>query len=68
MTNTRFLKRAALRGLLCAFVFVGAATGIGALFRLWQFPETNIGVVYILSVGLTARCTDGYLWGMGSRI
>ena len=65
MTNTGFLKKAALRGLLCAFVFVGAATGIGALFRLWQFPETNIVVVYILSVVVTARCTDGYLWGMG---
>ena len=68
MTNTRFLKRAALRGLLCAFVFVGAATGIGALFRLWQFPETNIVVVYILSVVLTARCTDGYFWGILSTV
>ena len=68
MTNTRFLKRAALRGLLCAFVFVGAATGMGALFRRWLFPATNIVVGYILSVVLTARCTDGYLWGIASTI
>ncbi len=68
MTKAGFLKRASLRGLLCAFVFVGAATGIGWLFRLWQFPETNIVVVYILSVVLTARCTDGYLWGILSTI
>ena len=68
MTNSRFLKRTALRGPLCAFVFVAAATGIGALFRLWQFPETNIVVVYILSVVLTARCTDGYLWGILSTV
>lgn len=68
MTNTRFLKRHALRGLLCAVVFVGAATGIGTLFRLWQFPETNIVVVYILSVVLTARCAEGYLWGIMSTI
>ena len=68
MTNSRFLKKTALRGPLCAFVFVGAATGIGALFRLWQFPETNIVVVYILSVVLTARCTEGYLWGILSTI
>ena len=68
MTNTGFLKSAALRGLLCAFVFAAAATGIGTLFRLWQFPETNIVVVYILSVVLTARCTDGYFWGILSTV
>ena len=59
MTNAGFLKRTALCGLLCVFVFVSAATGIGWLFRLWQFPETNIVVVYILSVVVTARCTGG---------
>lgn len=58
------LKRTSVRGLVCAAVFVGAATGIGWLFRLWQFPETNIVVVYILSVVVTARCTDGYWWGI----
>lgn len=42
-------------------MFVSAATGIGWLFRLWQFPETNIVVVYILSVVVTARCTEGYI-------
>ena len=68
MTNTGFLKSAALRGLICAFVFVSAATGVGTLFRLWQFPETNIVVVYILSVVLTARCTDGYFWGILSTV
>ena len=64
MRNTGFPKGAAPRGMLCSFVFVAAATGTGWLFRLWQFPETNIVVVYILSVVLTARCTDGYLWGI----
>ena len=68
MTNTGFLKKTALRGPLCAFVFAAAATGIGTLFRLWQFPETNIVVVYILSVVLTARCTDGYFWGILSTV
>ena len=68
MTNAGFLKRTALRGLLCVFVFVSAATGIGWLFRLWQFPETNIVVVYILSVVVTARCTEGYIWGILSAI
>ena len=58
VTNTGFLKRAALRGLLCAFVFAAAATGIGTLFRLWQFPETNIVVVYILSEIGIASCRE----------
>ena len=66
--ESRLLKRACVRGLACAAVFVGAATGIGWLFRLWQFPETNIVVVYILSVVVTARCTDGYFWGILSTI
>lgn len=38
--------------------------GLVWLFRLLQFPETNIVVVYILSVILTARFTDGYIWGI----
>ncbi|MBO5169222.1 MAG: DUF4118 domain-containing protein [Oscillospiraceae bacterium] len=66
-------NKAGSRGRRCAsllltILFVAAATGIGTLFRLWQFPETNIVVVYILSVVLTARCTDGYLWGILSTI
>ena len=68
MADRGFLKRTDLPGLLYALVFVGAATGIGALFRLWQFPETNIVVVYILSVVLTARCTDEYFWGILSTV
>ncbi|MGM9557365.1 MAG: DUF4118 domain-containing protein, partial [Oscillospiraceae bacterium] len=57
-------RKLILQGLLCAVAFVCAATGIGWVFRLLQFPETNIVVVYILSVILTARFTDGYLWGI----
>jgi two-component system sensor histidine kinase KdpD len=29
-----------------------------------SFPETNIVVVYIFSVILTARFTEGYFWGI----
>lgn len=57
-------RRDVLQGFLCAAAFVCAATGIGWLFRLLRFPETNIVVVYILSVILTARFTDGYTWGI----
>ncbi|MGN1025216.1 MAG: DUF4118 domain-containing protein [Faecousia sp.] len=68
MKNSGFRKRNALQGLLWALILVGAATAIGALFRLWQFPETNIVVVYILSVVVTARCTNGYFWGILATI
>ena len=61
-------KNVIFRGLFFAFAFVGAATVIGRLFCLLQFPETNIVVVYILSVILTARFTDGYIWGIAATV
>lgn len=68
MENKAGSRRRRCSSLLLTILFVAAATGIGTLFRLWQFPETNIVVVYILSVVLTARCTEGYLWGILSTI
>ena len=53
-----------LKYTLLMLAFVTAATVIGWLFRLWRFPETNIVVVYILSVILTARFTTGYVYGI----
>lgn len=47
---------------------LGAATGAGFLFRLWNFPETNIVVAYILSVLLTARFTTGYRYGIAATV
>lgn len=47
---------------------IGAATGVGFLFRFWDFPETNIVVAYILSVLLTARFTTGYRYGIIATI
>ena len=64
MNRRKFRRKEVFQGLLCAAIFVCLATGIGWLFRLLQFPETNIVVVYILSVILTARFTDGYIWGI----
>lgn len=63
--NRMILRKGAIfQDFLCAAIFVCAATGVGWLFRLLQFPETNIVVVYILSVILTARFTNGYIWGI----
>ena len=64
MKGKLIFQSSIFQGLLCAVAFVCAATGIGWVFRLLQFPEINIVVVYILSVILTARFTDGYLWGI----
>lgn len=41
------------------------ATVLGGLFVYLQFPQTNIVVVYILSVLLIARFTNGYFYGIG---
>lgn len=49
-------------------VMVGVATIIGYVFRSFRFPETNIVVVYILSVILTARLTDGYAYGIAATV
>ena len=64
MNRIKVCRKEVCQGLLGAAILVCLATGIGWLFRLLQFPETNIVVVYILSVILTARFTDGYIWGI----
>ena len=50
--NTRYEHRSYV---LTIILFIAAATGICWLFRFLRFPETNIVVVYILSVLLTAQ-------------
>ena len=64
MNRIKVRRKEVFQGLLCAAILVCLATGIGWMFRLLQFPETNIVVVYILSVILTARFTDGFIWGI----
>lgn len=49
-----------------AFLCITAATAIGWLFRFLNFPETNIVIVYILFIVLTARFTKGYLYGIAA--
>ena len=57
-------SRPVWRDLLLTLGFTAGATAVGWLFRVWQFPETNIVVVYIFSVVLTARFTRGYPYGI----
>lgn len=45
-------------------LFLALATAIGALFQHLDFHQTNVVVVYILSVLLISRFTRGYLYGI----
>ena len=47
---------------------VACATGIGWVFRIAGFPETNIVIVYILFILLTARLTQGYYYGIAASV
>ena len=49
-------------------LFLALASGAGLLFRRLGFPQTNIVVVYLLSVLLTARFTDGYWYGPAASV
>lgn len=54
------------RSIMIAVLLLTFATGIGWLFRAMGFPETNIVIVYLLSVLLIARATDGFYYGTAS--
>jgi len=47
---------------------ITAATGVGWIFRIAGFPETNIVIVYLLSILMTARLTRGYAYGISASI
>lgn len=54
--------------LATTFFLTGAATVIGFAFQHWNQQETNIVIIYVLSVLLTARFTGGYLYGIGATV
>ena len=64
------MKRAwePLKNLGIALGFITAATILGAFFRYWNLHETNIVIVYLLSVLFTARFTKGYFYGILAAI
>ncbi len=53
--------------LLCIFI-LSIATGVGYLFQYIKFPDTNIVIVYLLAVLLTARYTKGFIFGLTASI
>ncbi len=61
------LKSITLRaGITLALLIAASATGY--IFRNFKLPETDIAIVYLLAVLLTARLTDGYLFGVLSSL
>lgn len=54
------------RCILATMLLLAAATGIGWLFCSIGFPETNIVIVYLLSVLLIARATHGFSYGIAA--
>jgi two-component system sensor histidine kinase KdpD len=49
---------------LTMLILLFLASGIGYLFRTVGFPETNIVIVYLLAVLLTACRTNSYVYGI----
>lgn len=45
-------------------IFIFLASAMGFLFRIIGFPETNIVIIYLLAVLLTACNTKGYKYGI----
>ena len=65
MSNSRisFSRTTLLHGLQMTGLLAGA-TGMGLVFRQLGFPETNVVLLYLLAVLLTAWMTRGYACGV----
>lgn len=61
MKKTRLVKL--LKNMIITIFLLFAATIIGSFFNFRVVQHTNIVIVYILSVLLIARFTDGYIYG-----
>lgn len=59
---------AVLQQILILSLVLLSATLIGLLFQRWGFPETNIVIIYLLSVLLTSVFTEGYGYGIVASI
>lgn len=60
--------KSTIANLFMTFILTCIATVIGFLFRYWNLQETNIVIIYILFVLLTARFTNGYFYGIGATV
>lgn len=56
------------KNLFVMFLCLAGATLIGEWFHWMEFPDTNVVIVYIFSVLLTARFTPGYGYGIAVSV
>ena len=61
-------KEDLIRNIVVTSVFLLAATTCSALFLFIGGNRTNVGIVFMLAVMLTARYTDGYVPGIVASI
>lgn len=68
----KFLKnkdfKEIIRYIIITTVIIAAATSVGWIFLMIGFPETNIVIVYLLSILITARFTRGYTYGLVAAV
>lgn len=57
-----------IKNILKVIGFLGLATGICALFRNATDTGTHVALIYVLAVLLTARFTDGYVYGVVTAV
>ena len=65
------LKKTQIRILIdvsVTLILLAVATGFGYLFNILELQETNVVVVYILSILLTSLFTRGYVYGIVASI
>lgn len=65
-TDNNKKQTRAIRCVLVTLLLLIGATAIGWVFRLAKFPETNIVIVYLLSILLIARMTHGFVYGISA--
>lgn len=61
-------KEDLIRNIVVTSVFLLAATTCSALFLFIGGNRTNVGIVFMLAVMLTARYTDGYVPGIVASV
>ncbi len=62
-STKNFIKKTGFQ-LLATFFILAAATGLSMFIRTIGFSETNIVVLYILSVLIVSNVTKGYVYGI----
>lgn len=64
----KILFKKSISSIVIIILILSIASGISYLFDLVGFPETNIVIVYLLSVILISRFTLGYAYGIIASI